>query len=69
MDAFEKWSKDYFNEHGLAPTPKECFRAGMRAAAAQTHELAESGWNGALSQVRNILLDHERAILAEADKP
>lgn len=33
MDAFEKWSKDYFNEHGLAPTPKECFRAGMRAAA------------------------------------
>ena len=59
MDAFEKSSKDYFNEHGLAPTPKECFRAGMREAA----EIADT-----YSSVEGIAQRIRDAILAEADK-
>lgn len=55
MDAFEKWSKDYFNEHGFAPTPKESYRAGMLRAA----ELATN-----MDSVEEYCAD----ILAEADK-
>ena len=78
MEAFEKWSKDYFNEHGFAPTPNESFRAGMRAAAGRIPSnwcdplltgqagIGEPPWD--CPAIERLLEGLRTDILAEADK-